>query len=269
MDLSVWSAYYIELSPEEAMAEFAKYGYHACELSTEHAEALLERGDAKETGNKFKDYCDGIGISVTQGHLYLGVRLCDKTKSAAEILKRWLDLFEAIGIKNAVLHCDSIYEDTTLSDEDVHERNLVVLKELTDYLKGKDVTICLENLIKSHYSVESLLWYIERLGSDNLGICLDTGHLNIARGNQAEFIRKAGKHLKALHIADNEGERDQHMMPFGKGYVDFVSIVAALKEIGYQGLFNHEIPGESHNIPLEIKGYKLEYIRKIYDYLMK
>ena len=74
--------------------------------------------------------------------------------------------------------------------------------------------------------------------------------------------------MKALHIADNQGETDQHMMPFGKGKVDIEAVVRALKEIGYQNLFNFEIPGE-RKCPLAVRGYKLQYLKQVYDYLMK
>lgn len=51
-----------------------------------------------------------------------------------------------------------------------------------------------------------------------------------------EPIHNVGKHLKALHIADNEGKMDQHIMPFGKGTVDIEAVVHALKEIDYHNL---------------------------------
>jgi sugar phosphate isomerase/epimerase len=110
---------------------------------------------------------------------------------------------------------------------------------------------------------------MRHLDPEHFGICLDTGHLNLCPDkDQRNFILKAGNHLKALHIADNQGETDQHMMPFGRGNVDFIEVVRALHEIHYKGLFNLEIPGENHK-PDDILGYKLEYICKCYDYLMK
>ena len=84
--------------------------------------------------------------------------------------------------------------------------------------------------------------------------------------SQSEFIRTAGNHIKALHIADNEGERDQHILPFGRGGVDIASVVTEMKAIGYDGLYNLEIPGE-RKCPLEIRGFKLDYINKMFDYL--
>lgn len=84
--------------------------------------------------------------------------------------------------------------------------------------------------------------------------------------DQAGFIQKADKHLKALYLADNEGRTDQHLMPYGSGGVDFVSVLRAAKAVGYEGLYNLEIPGE-RQAPLEILGYKLDYIQKMFAYL--
>ncbi len=268
MKLSMWSSYYMDLSPEDAILELEKNGYTYCELSDEHAAVLLSRGDAKATGAEFKAFCDAHNVNVLQGHLFLTLRLCDETKPVVETLKNWLDLFCAIGIKSAVLHCDSM-RGSGLSANEKREKNAAVLHQLTDYLKGRDLVICLENLTEICKNADELLWYIDSIGSDNLGICLDTGHLNLTEfRDQAAFIKKAGKHLKALHIADNEGERDQHMIPFGRGNVDIEAVVSALKEIGYDRLFNYEVPGE-RQCPLEVRGYKLQYIKQCFNYLMR
>ena len=105
------------------------------------------------------------------------------------------------------------------------------------------------------------------MGSDHLGVCLDTGHLNLRPGeSQYDFIKNCGSRLKALHIADNEGQTDQHMMPYGKGRVNWNDVIKGLTEVGYTGLFNLEIPGEAHG-PMEIKLAKLRYVREICEYM--
>ncbi|MBR6682443.1 MAG: sugar phosphate isomerase/epimerase, partial [Clostridia bacterium] len=116
-------------------------------------------------------------------------------------------------------------------------------------------------------NADNLLDIIERVGSDRFGICLDTGHLNMTDKDQRAFILKAGKKLKALHIANNEGITDQHMMPFTRGTVDFVEVMKALKEVGYDGIFNLEISGE-RKIPLELRDAKIAFIKTCYDYLI-
>ena len=271
MKLSVWTSYYIELSPEEAISELKKHGINYTELSDEHGEMLLKRGDAKEVGKKFGEYAKGIGMEISQGHLWLRCRICT-IENAVDILMNWIDLYEAIGVKNAVLHCDVLGDRPELTEDQKYEENIRVLGIVAERLKGRKIKICLENLLGFTESSSDILRIVNALDSENFGVCLDTGHLNIARHKglketQREFMLNAGKHLSALHIADNEGERDQHMMPFGRGNVDFREVMTTALEIGYDGLFNYEIPGESHGKPIEVKGYKLDYVKRCFEYM--
>jgi len=267
-ELSVWSSYFVELSPEDALARLKKNGYNAVELSDEHGLMLLERDvDVVKTGKAFKAYADRLGMQISQGHLWLKCRIVS-TPNAVEILKQWIDLYEAIGIENMVLHADPL-DPNTMSPEEILERNVPKLREIADYIAGRKISICLENLRFLPFGhIDWLLALLDRIGSGQFGITLDTGHLNISHTtSQREFILKAGSRLRALHIADNEGETDQHMMPFGRGTVDFFEVVKSLKEIGYEGIFNYEIPGERH-CPSEVQDLKLKYILQTYDYLM-
>ena len=226
-------------------------------------------GNAKEEGRKFKKFADEHHVKFPQGHLWLNCKICDKDrKHVIDTLKSWIDLFNEIGIKRAVLHCDGESFPNETSVEEKYEANISVLTEIAEYLKGTDMVICIENLVEFTYTADELLKIVNAVDSDNIGICLDTGHLNLTLKNQEEFIKKAGKHLKALHIADNEGNADQHMMPFGRGNVDFCKVMQALKEVKYDGLFNLEIPGE-RNCPVEVRRYKIDYIKNVYEYLLK
>jgi sugar phosphate isomerase/epimerase len=73
-----------------------------------------------------------------------------------------------------------------------------------------------------------------------------------------DFIRQAGERLKALHIADNLGTNDDHMLPYGKGTLGWSEIMVALREVGYSGLFNYEVPGENR-CPMPVRLAKLDY----------
>jgi sugar phosphate isomerase/epimerase len=273
--LSIWSYYYYELSPEEAVEEFIKNGINCSELSSEHGLELLNRDvDVVSTGKKFAQFINERNFEISQGHLWLKVKLCSDD-DAIDKLYRWIDMYEAIGIKNMVLHYDRL-SGTGLSRRERADKNIEKLKILAEYIKNKDITICLENLSPNipdvkeliGHNADDLLYIIERVGSEKFGICLDTGHLNLTENSQREFILKAGKKLKALHIADNQGRSNQHMMPYTRGTVDFKEVVEALREVDYHGLFNLEISGESH-IPLELRNEKIKFIKACYDYLMK
>ena len=275
MELSIWSSYYYPLSPEAAIERLAANGITCTELSDEHGAMLFARdGDPRETGRRFAELIAARGVRIPQGHLPLEARICADDRCMA-LLFGWIDMYEAIGIRNMVLHCDNL-ADTTLSVEEKIERNVEKLKILAEYIAGRGITVCLENLRPrwAHQgelidkSAEDLLHIIGLVGSPDLGICLDTGHLNLTVKGHCGFIRKAGDRLKALHITDNDGVTDQHLMPFNRGSINFPAIVEALREIGYDGIFNLEIPGEA-GIPQELRDAKISYIKAAYGYLVK
>ena len=274
--LSIWSGYYGECPIEGAVEEFIKDGIYASELSTEHGQELVDRDpDVVKTGKALRAFLEKKSFDMSQGHLWLRSNICS-CPEAVDILCRWIDLYEAIGIKNMVLHCDML-EGSGLTKTERLAQNLARIRLLAAHVEGKDVTICLENLRPENeddpearpvQGVDDLLYLIERLGSDRFGICLDTGHLNLTDKDQKAFIRKAGKRLKALHIANNDGLKDHHIMPFGRGNVNFFHVVEALREVDYHGLFNLEIGGEG-GIPLFLRHEKAKFIKSGYEYLMK
>ncbi len=266
---SIWSSYDIDLSPEDMVLQMEKRGLTVCELSDEHAAVLLERGgDPAETGKAFRAYAAEHGLSFPQGHLWLTVRLCHPETDSVGILKNWLVLFSAIGIKNAVLHCDGRSFAEGTAKEEILAANAAQLKALVPTAEELGVRICLENLRGTFAHVDDLLAVIDAVGSPALGICLDTGHLNIAETGltQKEFILRAGDKLHALHIADNEGKADQHMMPFGRGNVNWTSVMEGLSEIGYADCFNYEIPGE-RLCPMPVRDAKADYLKAVTQYL--
>lgn len=269
LEFSVWSTFYHDLSPEEMLERFKKNGVDHIELSTNHGEMLLNRDvDIKKTGYEFGCFAKKLGVKIPQAHLWLGCRLVSNP-DAVNVLKRWIDLYEAIGIENMVLHLD-VYNMEDKSIEWMHSANVEKLCEIAEYIKNKKFYICIENLFRRGAdSIEQLLSILERVNSERFGITLDTGHLNIVKtSSQRDFILKAKDKLRAIHINDNEGKGDQHLIPFGKGNVDFAQVVETLKEIGYNGIFNYEITGEV-SCPLEIRDFKLKYIIEGYNYLMR
>jgi D-psicose/D-tagatose/L-ribulose 3-epimerase len=67
------------------------------------------------------------------------------------------------------------------------------------------------------------------VGSPALKIQLDTFHMNIEEKNQAEAVRKAGKHLAHVHACGCDRGTP------GNDHIDWKGIAKALRDIGYQG----------------------------------
>jgi protein FrlC len=116
--------------------------------------------------------------------------------------------------------------------------------ELLDYTEGKDLLL----LIEPAHAAESTLILtvadglrmIEEIGSERLGILLDTGHTNVNGEDLAEVVVTLKGVPFHIHIDDNHGGSDAHLIP-GDGSIDFEPFVRALREINYQGFVSAEL----------------------------
>ena len=266
---AIWTSYFMELAPEAMVDTFAEAGWQQLELSDEHARVLLERGDPAAVGEGFKRYATDHGVAFPQGHLWLACDIAAPDQQPViDGLRSWLDLFVALHVHAAVLHPGGkALLEQGCTAEALFEARVKALSALTEHVAGTCVTLCLENIPSMAPEAYDLCALIEAVGGDHVGICLDTGHLNLASRDQQGFIRQAGGLLKALHIADNDTSSDQHLMPYGGGTVPWGEVVSALREIGYSGLFNLEIPGE-RNGPMPVKLAKLDYAKTLLAHLL-
>lgn len=115
------------------------------------------------------------------------------------------------------------------------------LRELAPMAADLGVRLAIENGGSGwHASVEHLLALIADAGApDVVGICLDTGHAHL-RGDVAEAIRTAGTALITLHVHDNHGQRDEHIMPFD-GTIAWPPVLRALQQSRFPGVLMYEI----------------------------
>ena len=77
-----------------------------------------------------------------------------------------------------------------------------------------------------------------------LGLNLDTAHARAMNLDIPALIHQFGERLYGLHISDSTGVfHDLHLTP-GKGDLDWVAIICALCDVGYDGDFHMELPHE-------------------------
>ncbi len=265
MNPAIWTAYLMDLSPEATICELAAREFRELELGDEHGLVLLGRGEPGTVGSQFRRFAAAQGVSVPQGHLWLDCDIASPDGGATlEKLKPWLDLYVAVGVKAAVLHPGgAALAAQGAPEERILDANVLALRFITTRLSGSGMHICLENC---GHDAAQLKAIIAAAGGLGLAICLDTGHLSLLKRGQGEFIRQAGPLLKALHLHDNDGSGDQHLLPYGQGRIDWKDVFSALAEIRYAGLYNWEIPGERRG-PLAVRLAKLDYLRAIWPSL--
>ena len=163
-----------------------------------------------------------------------------------EKMKRSILAARLLGCKYWVIHPIMPYGALDQDTEDppkTWEVNKAFFGELLQYAKSQDVTICLENLPMSKFSMASplqILKFVKEMNDEYFKICLDTGHANFfPEVPLSDVVRQMGNEIKVLHVHDNMADRDFHLWPT-KGIIDWPGFVQALKDIDFQGVFSLE-----------------------------
>ena len=162
--------------------------------------------------------------------------------------------------------------------EHAKQKNIEYFSYLKPYLQEYDVKVAIENIFvydthsrpcKTNCSTaRDLIGYVDALNSDCFGVCLDVGHAALVSQDPVEMIYALGKeYLFATHIHDNNSLSDDHMMP-GYGKLDWLLIGRALKDIGYEGVFNYEADRPYFRLGEFRKELSLEFL-KVYAELAK
>jgi sugar phosphate isomerase/epimerase len=84
------------------------------------------------------------------------------------------------------------------------------------------------------HNVSEGLALIQRVGAENLGLLLDTFHMNIEETNIEDSIADCGHKIFHFHAADS----NRHYP--GAGHLNFLSILTALSATGYGGFVSGE-----------------------------
>jgi D-psicose/D-tagatose/L-ribulose 3-epimerase len=120
-------------------------------------------------------------------------------------------------------------------DERAKQWSLAVetLKPVADYAGQRGVQLAIEplNRFETDFinTVEQGLDLVGRVGATNVGLLVDTFHMNIEEKDIPAAIRKAGS--KVFHFHSCENDRGTP----GAGHVEWKEVVSALREINYQG----------------------------------
>jgi fructoselysine 3-epimerase len=118
------------------------------------------------------------------------------------------------------------------------------LMQICDFSSNYDVLIAIEpaepietDLINTTLQAMDM---IDQLGCDNLGVLFDAGHAFIVGEDTPTAIENLGEKLLHLHLSDNDGKRDQHLIP-GKGEYDYAALIRALRLALYDGFLTAEL----------------------------
>ena len=155
---------------------------------------------------------------------------------------------------SAYLDCPGIVVHPVQGTPDEWESNMWMYRRLIPAAKKYGVKVLLENIFARMNdrfiqgrmsSPEEACKYFDALtaeaGEGVFGFCFDVGHAIITCQNIPAFVRALGHRLTNLHIHDNNGLDDLHLMPYTCATLkanlvcDWAGFIEALRNIGYRG----------------------------------
>jgi D-psicose/D-tagatose/L-ribulose 3-epimerase len=125
------------------------------------------------------------------------------------------------------------------------------LRELAEYASDYGIDLVIEPL--NRYSTpictssEDAKYIVNQLNHENMGIMLDTFHMNIEEDSIYETIVVTSSLLRHIHVSDNNRK-----MP-GFAHIDFDEVVRALKKIKYSKFITFEPTIQNTNYENDLK----------------
>lgn len=227
------------------------------------AGTVYAQGDAAVVAyyRGLKEKADELGLLISQTHGKLTGFHNIKEDDDALVENIRIDLLATatLGAPVCVVHtATTIHLGPDAPRELMHRLNYEQFTRILPYAKEYGVKIATETFgdaatSKFHCcdffgNIDEFIEAYETVKATPYGeyltVCLDTGHCHKATrfGNPkvGDFIRRIGGEISVLHLHDNDTLTDQHKPPL-TGSIDWKDTLAALEEVGYDGVYNMEI----------------------------
>ena len=188
------------------------------------------------------------GIEISQVHGPWPTDDTTEEKRAATLENMRLAVYgcHVLGAPYLIIHPQMPYGWGREDDAEFALRLTVdLMKALMPDCERYGVTLCLENMPMTAHRISTMDRIAEAVAMvdhPNAGICLDTGHVNVFGQSLGDAVHAAGKYLRTLHVHDNDGKADRHLLPY-LGTADWESFTAALADVGFDGVMSLETSG--------------------------
>lgn len=198
----------------------------------------------QDYAKELADYTASLGAKFVQAHSPGGNPLsCDvAAQNLLEATIRSIDVCGALGIPNIVVHAGVLPD---ISKAQSFKLNCEFFNKLIPAMERNGVNVLCENSTAANtgsmYFTNSgadIKEFVEYVNHPLFHACWDTGHGNI-EGSQYDEIMAVGRDLFAVHINDNRGVWDEHILPFC-GTTNFGEIINALIDCEFKGYFTFE-----------------------------
>ena len=241
---------------------------------------------------KYKSEAYLQGLTVLQSHApFLDYLSYIKDEAAYEhfvkVTNKVIESCKVLGCAYIVVHplCSAL-RDGKSSEWELNKKYFSALLETA---RKSGCRICIENIftrengaIRPGFSsdVDTCNSFIDEMnaaaGEDIFGLCFDFGHASLLHKDIEEFIVKADKRLKVVHLHDNDGTEDMHGIPYtylkhwgGSPINDWNSLIKGLKKIQYEGGINFETGPALCSVPDPIADSLRRHVAEVGKYICK
>lgn len=222
----------------------------------------------RKTLDEIKAAVKKTGVTIGQIHTPFPVFMRGHDLANENMLrytKQSLDICHELNCDRAVVHplFDGNMRGEPSSREEEWGWNIDFYSKLIPQLKEYGITCCLENMWASDgrykmiyvtvcSEMKDACRYIDKLneiaGQKCFGFCLDIGHLALLGIDCYQAIAELGDRLTALHIHDNSGHSDDHVMPY-TGIIMWERFLKGIAESGYQNSLSFETDSGNNKVP--------------------
>ncbi len=223
---------------KDNVAKIAAWGYEGVELAIRDPR-LLNDNEMEQilADHGLKVPAIGTGQAWNEERISFTSSDPEVRKAAIERIKLHVPLaarFKALIVIGLIRGTTPLGEEKGRSLEYFTEG----LRECAAMAAGEGVRIAIEPL--NRYETDLVnnaaegVAFIERVGAKNLGLVLDTFHMNIEEASMTECIRSNARFLLHVHVADSD-----RWYP-GSGHLDFPVLFKALHDASYSGFISGE-----------------------------
>lgn len=270
----------------DCVKKLHKIGYEDVDFNF----CLMNQYDLELTNDKWMDWVKEmkellaeLNMTASQSHTPF-YNVLDPSSVAdhehtEEMVRRSIIAAGELGVKATVIHAGSYLGGSDYKK--ILRDNLEYLKPHVELAAKYGMSIAVENLfdkvnkatgIRQDRYMARTCDVIElcdalRERYDNVGICWDFGHANEMGLNQTEALEQIGGRLIAVHVQDNYGVNDDHLLPY-HGTVEWEPIMKTLKKINYQGVFAYETHKAAMRVPEAVIDALLTYSLQLGNYLI-
>jgi len=201
------------------------YIYHDCEIE------------------QIRCWLDQFGLACTDIHGSAGVEkrwmssVEHVRQAGVELVRNRIQLAQGLGTKVLVMHLSPEIGQT--ADSDTRDRARRNIDSLMPDLERHQVSLALENMFYIEENTELLDILFDDIDNARIGLCYDSGHGQIT-GNGLDFLERHLDRLLALHLHDNNGRQDAHLLP-GTAGVDWNRTLELIAMSSYRGPLTLEV----------------------------